>query len=125
MFNELSAKIRGAANWPQADATVSSCDWSDNSSARRIGPAGWYTVTFSYRVNGEYFGGDFTLAGSSTSSSPYQKNDRLVVHYDPRHPEKYFLLGIDDRKARAQLIATVFAIGFTLTLLTIGLLSKN
>jgi len=125
MLTELLYKLRGAENWPQTDATVSSCEWGDNANYRSKGPEGWYTVTFSYRVNGEYYGGDFTLPGSSDSSTPYQKDDKLVAHYNPRNPEKNFLEGVSDTKARAQQFLVILTLGFVLLLLIIGLLSRS
>jgi hypothetical protein len=86
MLDYYIDQLRGADNWPQTDATISSCEWIQNDNSRSPGPSGWYAVTFSYRVENEYYEGDFTVAGASDSSKPYQRKDKLIVGYIPTNP---------------------------------------
>ena len=121
MLNDLLYKMRGAGNWPKVDGTIFSCTWGDPTTANAGGGGlGWYTVTFGYRVDGEYYGGDFTVFGSEVSEAPYREGDKLVVHYNPRHPEKNFHEGTRFISAKTQHILTFIII--TVVVLAIDLL---
>jgi hypothetical protein len=118
-------RMRGASAWPQTEATVLGCNWSIGRGRSHGDAPGWYEVTFSYHVEGEYYGGRFSLPRDDQSESPYREGDKLVVGYDPRRPEHNYPQGIGDTKAQALKILAIFMALFFGLLLCIGLLGKK
>jgi len=76
---------RGIDKWPEAEATVFSCEWVLGG---RYNP-GHYVVTYSYWANGEIQEGSYSEDGSETQS-PYQKGDTFSIRWNPRNPAKSY-----------------------------------
>ena len=125
MLRSFVERMHGASDWPQAEATVLGCAWSSGRGRSHGDAPGWYEVTFSYHVDGEYYGGRFSLPGEENSESPYREGDKLFVGYDPRRPERNYPRGIGNAKAQAFKILAIFLIVFLGLLLCVGLLGRK
>ena len=62
----------------ETDGTVASVDYG----GRSRGGTEYSVVGFSYKVDGEWYGGTFTTGDS------YRKDDTIAVLYDPRNPDR-------------------------------------
>jgi hypothetical protein len=123
-------RLRGARDWPQTEATIQACAWNNDTSAlRRLPPfdfdrylmtSGWYEIVYSYCIDGEYYSGDFILEGASDSSKPFHSDDKLTVHYNPRHPQQTFPSRIGDQKADSFKMRTSILIGLFLVACLVG-----
>lgn len=85
-----------ARQWKDTDGTVASSDEFHTKGGAR------YTVVFTYKVEGSYYGGTFT------TSTSYREGDLLTVQYDPAHPEINDLVQKEHR--RRWLIAAVLVL---------------
>jgi len=88
-----------ATEWKDADGTVANVNAVNSKAGTR------YSVVFTYKVDGSWYGGTFT------TNTPYSKGDTLAVQYDPSDPErnKY----VRDEK-RMRLAFAAFAIMVTI-----------
>jgi hypothetical protein len=63
-------------NWKDTDGTVADVE-------ERYSRSGvYYSVVFTYKVDGEWYGGTFT------TSESYRKGDALTVLFDPSKPDR-------------------------------------
>ena len=84
--------IERARTWPLTEATI-------QTAAVEAIPNGRYTVDlptfgFSYVIDGEYYSGRFALLEHGDRADELVKklaNQKLSVHYDPKHPEIHFI----------------------------------
>jgi hypothetical protein len=83
-------------NWKDTDGTVTGVE------CRPTRGGDQYSVVFTYKVNGEWYGGTFT------SSLEYDKEDTVSVTYDPANPEHNNL--VDQEKRRHWLLAALILI---------------
>jgi hypothetical protein len=123
-------RLRGAHDWPQTEATIQACVWNDDKSALRRLPffdldryfitAGWYEVVYSYCIDGEYYSGDFILEGASDSEKPFHSDDKLTVHYNPRHPKQTYPERIGDKKADTFKTRTLILVGIFLVIVLLS-----
>ena len=63
-------------DWKDADGTVASIEEQQT----RGGTV--YSIVFTYKVDGEWYGGTFTTRDS------YSKGDAISVRYDPNKPDR-------------------------------------
>ena len=77
-------------NWQETGATVASVVSHQYRSSK------WYTVVFTYKVNGHWYGGTFT------SFQEHREGDWLAVKYDPDNPDRNYLV---ERKTKARWLA--------------------
>ncbi len=64
-------------DWVQTDGAVGSVIVSDGKHGKS------YSVVFTYKVDGHYYGGTFT-----SYSETYREGDWISVKYDPSNPER-------------------------------------
>ena len=86
MIEDVLGRIRGAKNWPETLATVTSLD--------RILPqgrsAGRTTLAFCYTPpDGEIQSGEF-LVDDGCSLYNMEEKDTFPLRYNPSHPERYW-----------------------------------
>ncbi len=82
--------------WISADGAVSNV----NAVSSRNGTE--YSVAFTYRVKGEWFGGTFT------TSEAYHPGDALSLRYDPAKPERNDLVAKEKVGTWAIALVVVF-----------------
>jgi hypothetical protein len=63
-------------DWKDTDGTVASVEEYQTRSGKQ------YSVVFTYKVDGEWYGGTFTTTDS------YSKGDAIPVLYDPLKPDR-------------------------------------
>jgi hypothetical protein len=73
-------------NRKDTDGTVTSVEWYPTRGGDR------YSVVFTYKVDGEWYGGTFTTDES------YNKEDTISVSYDPASPERNNLVEQEKRR---------------------------
>jgi hypothetical protein len=82
-------------DWKDTDDTIASAEPYQT----RYGTE--YSVAFTYKVDGEWYGGTFT------TSESYRKDDVITVLYDPANPERNNL--VQREKARRWIIGSLIA----------------
>ncbi len=80
-------KLQGAADWPETEGLVYSCCWTDGSLSES--PSFW-TVTYSYRVDGELHASESEWVGQS-GEPVYHRGDVIVIRYNPRRPGRSYV----------------------------------
>jgi hypothetical protein len=86
-------RIQKTRGWPNTEATIQSADVEVASTYRR-GVLRLPVCSFSYRVNGEYYSGRFTVVTNLDENESLVKrmiDRKFVVQYDPRRPSVYFI----------------------------------
>jgi hypothetical protein len=79
------------------EVSMAQVDWKDVkgtvSNIMSVGSGGrgghFYAITFSYMVDGHYYGGEFTVA----SAQNYTEGGTIQVKYNPENPEQNNLDG--------------------------------
>ena len=112
-------KLRGAQNWPKAEADVYSCKWEDHPGSDS--PGGIITIIYSYHVSGELQAGKVSWS-DERGVDIYHRGDRIMIRYDPRSPRRSYFPERQDLQA-GLLFTTFLAIGvLVLLILSITLL---
>jgi hypothetical protein len=86
-------EIDGARQWPQTEATIESAT-IETYAGSRSGTVELPTFGFSYGVAGQYYSGRFSLMpydDPRESLLVRMAGRKLLVHYDPEHPEIWFI----------------------------------
>jgi hypothetical protein len=122
-------RLRGARDWPTTQATIQGCAWKhDAAELHYLAPydwdrfllrTGWYEVTYSYCIDGEYYNDDFIIPGDSHTDTPFHENDKITVGYNPNHPAQTYPHTVADERASAFLFRyiTVPVVSFLLLML--------
>ena len=86
-------RVRNANTWPGTEATIEPSVHFSTRDQYRLNSV--LTFAFSYKVNGEYYGGRFSLlpyiAVLGDSLSEQMKGRKLQIRYDPRDPKVWFI----------------------------------
>jgi Protein of unknown function (DUF3592) len=98
-------------DWKATDGTVAEVE------ERRNRSAVWYSVVFTYKVEGSWYGGTFS------TDEAYRKGDLIAVQYDPANPEHNDL--VDREKRRNWTIALVLTAVGIIALLVVALSSAS
>jgi hypothetical protein len=69
-------------DWKYIDGTVSNVISTEYANNLHTSPADDHLVTFSYEVDGHFYGGEFH------TSEEYAEGQAITVGYDPANPEK-------------------------------------
>lgn len=85
-------------DWKETDGTVAEVEEHQT----RYGKE--YSVVFTYKVDGEWYGGTFT---TSDSYSEVRKGDTIPVRYDPNKPDRNDL--VERETIRRWVIGAVLA----------------
>jgi len=88
----ISRRVRGARNWPAADATVRSAEIERVGSGRNA--ADLPCFEFSYAVKGQDYSGRFALraTGERADSLMRQMLDKkMAIRYDPKMPRGWYI----------------------------------
>ncbi len=68
-------------NWLGVTATITSCDWEDSpSQSSRSLFAGYFTISFSYAVDGNHYIGKFH------SAYEWENDKEVPILYNPQNP---------------------------------------
>lgn len=86
-------RVRNASTWPSTEATIEPPAQFSMQDKYRLNSLP--TFAFSYSVNGEYYGGRFSLlpytADPGDSLFERMKGRKLQIRYDPRDPKVWFI----------------------------------
>jgi hypothetical protein len=109
MSADFVVEVRVAkVNWKDADGTVSSVMVSQGGRG-----VTFYTVGFSYKVDGHFYG------GTITTGEEYREGDSVPVKYDPNDPERNDLM---EKETRGRWILwAVIGVAVVMVLLVFGL----
>jgi hypothetical protein len=83
-------------DWKDVDGAVASVEEFPTRGGTR------YSVVFTYKVDGEWYGGTFTTDES------YSKDDMIAVLYDPSKPERNNL--VEEEKIRHWIIGAILSV---------------
>lgn len=86
-------RVEDAKRWPSTEATIQSGDEEVASTPGR-GLLMIPSFAFSYKVNEQYYSGNFTLVPNTEPSESLIKrmiDRKLRIQYDPRQPSSYFI----------------------------------
>jgi hypothetical protein len=86
-------RVQNAKKWPSTEGTIQSADIEVASTYLR-GVLSLPVCAFSYRINGEYYSGRFSLVpnmGSGEALIQRSVGRKIRVRYNPRNPSVYFL----------------------------------
>lgn len=97
--NQTLSKAKNSAHWPSTDGIVLSTDYDRTSAGRRTNNEPY--VTYSYQVHGKSFTSNVCSFGDGMSESEvftkYPSGRRVIVFYDPEHPQEATLVkGVGD-----------------------------
>ena len=81
MFDALRRKLHHR-NWPEVLAEVERCGFHSDYAGRALDPGEvpWYSVDFTYKVNG------MSYDGGLISEVEVKPHDRFPIRYDPKNP---------------------------------------
>lgn len=82
-------------------------------------------MTFSYEVEGEYYGGRFSIVGGEHSDTPYSAGKKIIVGSNPHHPEQNYPQGIADQQALAFKILFAVMICLFALIIFVNLIGKK
>jgi hypothetical protein len=87
-----------ASHWPTVSCAVESVCADASQGSARYGPAFAGAILYSYKINGEYYSGQYYLPGRYSTAEDAQNQisnwigKTIQVHYNPADPqESYFL----------------------------------
>jgi hypothetical protein len=100
-FDDAIYRWRGIAEWPEAEATVYSCEWVQD----QENGGGWHEIVFTYWGNSEIQRGSFKNFGPE-SQSPYFRGDTFTLRYNPRRPSNFYYA--NERSAATTVFIVVF-----------------
>jgi hypothetical protein len=87
-FDKVRFKLRGAKNWPWADATVFEYTLGEPRNRSNLRRA---ELSYSIWIEGHIYSGIAVWDESDTNSNLYLKNDVIQIQYNPSNPnESYF-----------------------------------
>lgn len=90
------------ADWKTTEGTVAEVQ------ERRTRSTVWYSVVFTYKVDGSWYGGTFW------SADAYQKGDSIDVRYNPADPERNDLVDSETRRKWIQALVVLAVVAFWL-----------
>jgi hypothetical protein len=92
--------------WNETDGTVASVEERQTRSGTE------YSVVFTYKVDGEWYGGTFTTDES------YRKDDAIAVLYDPLKPDRNNL--VEQETRRRWVIGAILGVGALVVLYAVS-----
>jgi hypothetical protein len=82
--NKIAFKLRGAENWPWADATVSDL-WTEQAGKA----TNMAILSYTFWHEGHIYSG-ISWAGGTSETTAYEKGDRIQVQFNPADPNQCY-----------------------------------